>query len=502
MPSLADRSRNPARYRCWLKIVIVLLFVLVFLSAAPSADEKHIFVYASVATYSVPVVERGGKEYVSLLELLEPLGRVSATRQGPRWKLRYNAVDSEFLSGRTRAKLQRRDFDLTAPFLMDGSRGLVALSSVSTLLPRVLGTPVTLREGARRLFIGNIAIQPSLQTDPSNPGKMVMNFSAPVNPTISTEPGKLRMLFKRDPVVPASELPAVDNKVITQVGYQENNGSLELDINANAPLMASFSNGGRTITVTAIQPAPGGGGQNPSTATTQGQPVVPAPQPGPAATTAPEQTNAGPASPAAATPVVSARHALAVVDAAHGGDEPGALLSATLAEKNVTLGFARLLRHELEQRGFSVLMLRESDSGLSLDQRAGIANATHAGIFISLHAASQGAGVRVYTSLLPVEGESKGTFRAWNAAQAPSLPLSRTYAAAIVSEFQKRQISARAASASLRPLNNMTMPAVAVELAPGPNGIADLPSANYQEQMAVAIADAILPFRDRLGVQP
>jgi N-acetylmuramoyl-L-alanine amidase len=147
-------------------------------------------------------------------------------------------------------------------------------------------------------------------------------------------------------------------------------------------------------------------------------------------------------------------------------------------------------------------MLRESDSGLSLDQRAGAANAAHAGIFITLHAASQGTGVRIYTALLPVEGESKGTFRAWNAAQAPALPLSRTYAAAIVSELQKRQVSARGASASLRPLNNMTMPAVAVELAPGPNGIADLPSANYQEQMAIAIADAILPFRDRLGVQP
>jgi N-acetylmuramoyl-L-alanine amidase len=46
------------------------------------------------------------------------------------------------------------------------------------------------------------------------------------------------------------------------------------------------------------------------------------------------------------------------------------------------------------------------------------------------------------------------------------------------------------------------MPALAVELAPGPNGIADLPSANYQQQIAATIADALLPFRDRLGVQP
>jgi N-acetylmuramoyl-L-alanine amidase len=56
--------------------------------------------------------------------------------------------------------------------------------------------------------------------------------------------------------------------------------------------------------------------------------------------------------------------------------------------------------------------------------------------------------------------------------------------------------------ASLRPLNNVFMPAVAVELAPGPNGIADLTSANYQQRAAAAIADAVSSVRDRLGVQP
>ena len=93
-------------------------------------------------------------------------------------------------------------------------------------------------------------------------------------------------------------------------------------------------------------------------------------------------------------------------------------------------------------------------------------------------------------------------FHAWNGAQARALPVSRTVAAAVVSEMQKRQLPARVSSASLRPLNNVLMPALAVELAPGPNGISDLPSANYQQQAAAAIADAVAPFRDRMGVQP
>jgi len=470
---------------------LVFLLVLTLLSAAPSADEKRLSVYSSVATYSLPVTDRGGHDYVGLLDLLEPLGRVSAEKSGPRWKLRYNAIDSEFVPGGSRAKIGGRNYDLPLPFLLDGSRGLVPVSSLGTLLPRFLGAPVNFRESARRLLIGDVAIQSSILLDSSTPPRLVLNFTAPVNPTVSTEPGKLHLLFKRDPVVPpGGQSISFDNKVITQVAYSESNGAAELDVSANAPLMASFSNGGRTITVALVPPsAVPGGALSPSTSATAPPGQAPA-QPGPAGQIAPVTSG---------TP---SRHVLAIIDPAHGGDERGAALTATLAEKDVTLGFARLLRHELEQRGFAVVLLRDADINLTADQRAGAANAARAGIYFSLHAASQGTGARVYTALLPVEGQDSGTFHAWNAAQAPALPVSRTLAAAIVNEMQKRQFTAHASSASLRPLNNVLMPALAVELAPGPNGIADLPSANYQQQVAAAIADAVAPFRDRMGAQP
>jgi N-acetylmuramoyl-L-alanine amidase len=177
-------------------------------------------------------------------------------------------------------------------------------------------------------------------------------------------------------------------------------------------------------------------------------------------------------------------------------------LSETVAEKNVTLGFARLLRHELDLRGFAVTLLRDSDATLTLDQRASATNVTRAGIYISLHAVSQGTGVGVYTALLPVEGPSNGVFQPWNSAQAPVLPVSRIVSSAIIAEMQKRDFPARASSASLRPLNNVSMPAVAVELAPAENGVSDLTSANYQQRAASAIADAVTSVRDRLAVQP
>jgi len=468
---------------CWVLITgyWVLLSAVTLLSAAPAADEAHISVYSPVAVYTLPVLNRGGREYVGLLELLEPLGRVSSQTDGRRWKLRYNSLEAEFDAGKSRARIHGRDFDLSAPFLIENARGLVPLNSLAALLPRFLGTPVNFRESARRLFVGVVGIQPSFRLDTGNPPRLLLNFSAPVNPTISTEPGKLRLIFKRDPVVsPGSQSISFDNQTITHASYSENNGDAELDVTATQPMMATFSSDRKTITISISSV--------PQTAQQTAQPS--------AVGTTPQ--NASQATPPPAAP----RRVLAVVDPAHGGDERGAALTDKLAEKDVTLGFARLLRHELEIRGFAVTLLRDADTGSTLDQRAASANTARAGIYISLHAASQGSGARVYTALLPVEGTSNGLFHPWNAAQAPALPVSRMVSAAIVTEMQKKEFLARASSASLRPLNNVLMPAVAVELAPGPAGVADLTSANYQQRAASAIADAVVSVRDRLGVQP
>jgi N-acetylmuramoyl-L-alanine amidase len=475
------------------KSLAILLATVTLLSAAPSAlpsgDDRHISVYSPVAIYTLPVLDRAGREYIGLLELLEPLGRVRTESEGRRWRLRYNAVDAEFIAGKTRARIGGRDFDFIAPFLLENSRGLVPLSSLSGFLPRFLGTPVNFRESARRLFVGDVGIQISFQLDASNPPRLALNFSAAVNPTISTEPGKLRMVFKRDPVVsPGSESISFDNQVITHATYSENNGDAELDLAANEPLLATFSNNRKTIIVSAVPQTPatpnvvGTGPQNPAQAP---------PQSAPGANIASGNANTN----------INVHRILAVVDPAHGGEERGAALTDKLAEKDVTLGFARLLRHELEMRGFAVALLRDGDTTSTLDQRAAAANVARAGIYISLHAVAQGSGARVYTALLPVEGTSRGIFHAWNAAQAPSLPVSRIVSAAIVGEMQRREFPVQVSSASLRPLNNVFMPAVAVELAPGINGVADLTSANYQQSVASAIANAVASVRDRLGVQ-
>src|ERR1700690_612257 len=290
-------------------LALLLLATVTLLPAAPPADEKQPSVYASVATYPLPVRERSGHDYVGLLELLEPLGRVSSQPEGARWKIRFNSIDGEFVPGKTRCKIHGRDADLTAPFLIENSRGLIPLASLASLLPRFLGVQINFRESARRLFIGEVALQPNFQLESGPPPRLALNFTAPVNPTISTEPGRLRMVFTRDPVVsPGSQSISFDNKVITQATFSENNGVAELDVIASSPLMATFSNNGKTIILVA---AP-----SPTASTATGKPVAPG-------TMNPPQVQ----SPASTGAAISAPKPLAVGDPAHGGEERGAALT-------------------------------------------------------------------------------------------------------------------------------------------------------------------------------
>ncbi len=76
-----------------------------------------------------------------------------------------------------------------------------------------------------------------------------------------------------------------------------------------------------------------------------------------------------------------------VVDAGHGGRDPGAIGPGGLREKDVTLALARELARALERRpAFRVKLTRDRDAYLSLEQRTAIANAFGADLFISVHA--------------------------------------------------------------------------------------------------------------------
>ena len=74
-----------------------------------------------------------------------------------------------------------------------------------------------------------------------------------------------------------------------------------------------------------------------------------------------------------------------VLDPGHGGVETGAVGPGGLQEKDVTLDLARRVKSLLDRQGFTVVLTRDDDRILPLDDRTAIANQNRAELFLSIH---------------------------------------------------------------------------------------------------------------------
>ncbi len=84
----------------------------------------------------------------------------------------------------------------------------------------------------------------------------------------------------------------------------------------------------------------------------------------------------------------SYKDAVIFIDAGHGGKDPGAVGSldgTNYYEEDINLAVALLVRDELEKKGFTVVMSRETDVFVELEDRVKLAQEAEADMFISLH---------------------------------------------------------------------------------------------------------------------
>jgi N-acetylmuramoyl-L-alanine amidase len=216
----------------------------------------------------------------------------------------------------------------------------------------------------------------------------------------------------------------------------------------------------------------------------------------------PPTTRATPSpTPSLESPKHAAPEYFVMIDASHGGDDPGASLGPTrVPEKEVSLALARQLKHQLEERGVAARLLRDSDVNLSLEQRAALTNEEHAGLYIALHAGQPGRGIRVYSpALLMAQPPSAGRFLPWESAQLGSLPQSRLAATLVANELRKNGLTTQIVASPLRPLNNVVAPAIAVEWALGTMDPHSPQLQKLENMLASGIAAAILAARSQEG---
>lgn len=225
---------------------------------------------------------------------------------------------------------------------------------------------------------------------------------------------------------------------------------------------------------------------------------------------------------------------LVVIDAGHGGPDPGTS-SETYREKTIVLGLARALRDKLlEDGGIRVALTRDDDRFIVLEERAEIARQLGADLFLSIHADSAGdregvTGASIYTLSETASSEAAARYaeRENNADTINGLDLSGQdeEVNAILVELSQRRTSEKSAefaelieregqgvlrfhpqarrSAALAVLRAPDVPAVLFEsgFVTNPEEAERLASVEGRERFAEVMARAIRIYLARQSIQ-
>lgn len=204
-------------------------------------------------------------------------------------------------------------------------------------------------------------------------------------------------------------------------------------------------------------------------------------------------------------PVVSypVANKIIVVDAGHGGMDPGAISASQHEEKDITLAISKKLVHHLSQAGATVINLRNSDADLcspnfkgtirerkrkDLSLRVEKAKASQADLYISIH---------TNADLSPQWSGAQTFYKAGH-------EKSKIVAESIQEEFKRLlgNTKREAKTGSYFILDRATMPAVILEVGflSNPREAALLITDDYQEKVAYAIFCGIV--KSQLAPEP
>jgi N-acetylmuramoyl-L-alanine amidase len=193
-----------------------------------------------------------------------------------------------------------------------------------------------------------------------------------------------------------------------------------------------------------------------------------------------------PAAPTRPQPYRGKVYGTVLLDAGHGGDDPGAIARTGRREKDVVLAVTLALAQRLRDQGVNVKLTRATDVFVTLDGRVARANRLGADLFVSIHAdASQNRSARGATVYVPrregPHSRSHQAGRAINSALAAGNPEHR---------------GLRVHEKNLRVLERTSGPAVLVELGFLTNPYEErlLASPDYQQRLADALAGAIVDY--------
>jgi len=174
------------------------------------------------------------------------------------------------------------------------------------------------------------------------------------------------------------------------------------------------------------------------------------------------------------------KEATVVLDAGHGGSDPGAQ-RGDIQEKEITLSITYKLKRALEAKGVRVLMTRADDSFVSLEDRVKLTNSTNPHAFLSVHINSLESNNNIHGIETYFFNEQSKSF-------------ANLIHGSLVKELNAPDRAVR--KARFYVIHHTPLPAVLAEVGfiSNKDERAKLISSDYQEQVAQALADGVILY--------
>ncbi len=404
-----------------------------------------------------------------------------------------------------------------APARGAGRRWLVPEEFISRALALIYDVKLDLRKPSRLLIVGDLRVPHiTVHYDPLGAsGRLTIDAAPRSLGTVTQDGDHLTIKFDADALDASNPLfTAPAQSLVTGVRLVDQT-SVAVDL---GPRFGSFRSTSQPVDATTrividVVPAQtdtATPGATPPGAISPAQPQPPQPVPD--------------VPPALSQPVFGIR--TVALDPGHGGDDEGVRGASGMKEKDLTLSVARRAKATIEARlGIRVLMTREDDRRVPIDERAAIANNNKADLFISLHASSSlrtsTTGATIFcaefdksTALAAIAGgvERVPAFGGgsrdielvlWDFAQTRHLDQSTTFAGVVEQQLHERvPLAARPVDhAPLRVLESANMPAVLIEMGylTNPDQEKLLGGDAFQNTLVQAVYDAIVKYRDAVA---
>jgi N-acetylmuramoyl-L-alanine amidase len=404
-----------------------------------------------------------------------------------------------------------------------GNRWMVPFEFISRALSLIYDSRLELRRPSRLVIIGDMRVPRVTIRHESLPAatRLTIDATPRTASTITQEPGRLTIRFEADALDAA--IPSFQSQGLASAIRTAEPNAIVVDL---GPRYGSFRSVTQTMDATSRLLL-----ELVATTVETSTPAAPGASPGtaPGAASGSTAAAATPAIPPSELPLFGPPAApirTIALDPGHGGTDNGARGPDGTFEKDLTLAVARRLKAAIEARlGIRVLLTREDDRNLPVEERTAVANNNKADLLISLHAnasfrpAASGASIYVAAfddteqastappavERVPVFGGGSRNIELvlWDFAQSRFVAESAELARILERQFQGRvPLNARATDrAPFRVLEPANMPAVLIEMGylTNPDQEKQMATGEFQNTFVQAVFDAIVEFRDVLA---